>query len=1414
MKKYAHFICILLLINLAVKVNAQGGWLNPNPGAYGTISKRASFDSTLLVPTGCGQPTSLKAYDLRKGAFFVDTCNYLVWWYNPSSLSWDTLNKVGGGGGGGDNNYTTGITFSNNVLTLTRSGLSNLSASWDSTKYHSMGFYDGRYYPLGSNPAGYLVAADISGKLNISDTAAMLANYFNQVGWGLNKSGHVVSADSSKVATKWKIDSLGALIAGGGDGNNYTTSASFTDATLTLGRSGLSNLTATFDTTRWHTKFYYDGLYQPIGSYLTGNQTITLSGDVSGSGATSITTTIGSNKVTDGMLRQSAGLSVIGRASNSTGNVADITAGSDNYVLRRNGTTLAFGTIDSTSVPDLHSENYYNTRYLIANSRTINTNFPVKGGGDLSSNRTISLFPKVTQQQSVVTANSNPYSPELQWDTLTTNQLPHYYDGTSFCYNGDTLFKVNGWYTGASAYTTDSIYYSVPPYNTWSLWPVRFPYKGHSISYHYNQARGYWMFCGSDGYGTNTDRKTVITTVDFRTFTTATADYGGAERLLGSSWADDNGVNFWGFGQSTNDSANHLDDIYSDGGTDGATWTQIASGINVGGFTLGGNDANQFKYRNGYVYGIGVGGKYDDNSAKRTYSKRNFYAKADDLTKWWELDTIPITNAKQFPLVALFNGWIFYINGHNGISNTAEVAYLDLQDKWHKFNIGGIGSVPSLSISHAQGGGEYKDRLFIMQGNDNNTAYVLKRGKVEYPETYKQFHGDIYIGGSTDGNNLRLNTSVGSEASNTFAEFNAKSSSRSETVKITSDNFCPLNISSQTISNLATLYGANNQWYFGAGHSASGSGTANSYLVYQAGTNYFPFAIKPNGKFVLNNNSGTVPTPHNTSVGRFVGLRDTTSAGTNLGRIVADANGDLWRDTATLSVGSGGISVVSDVDYSDNSVRGAISNDTLFINTFNGNNTGLVPMPDNITGKYLKDDGTWDAPSGSGDMILSATQSVTGLKTFDKDKLAMKGTSTGVTTISTANTGSSNYTATLQAANGTIAYLSDITGTNSGTNTGDVTLSSEHDLVLTGQALRTNKTPLSLTDGGTISWDRNNGFNAYVTLGGNRTLAFSNEQAGDYGTLVVVQDGTGGRTLAVPDGTVTLNNAAGDTTVLSYYYDGNVHYWKDGSVNGGGGGATNLDGLTDVTITSATTGDYLRYNGSAWVNAATTNITTLGTIGTGTWQGSVISSTYGGTGVNNAGRTLTINSNSGTIAFSAASKTLTVAKSLTLDGTDGTTMTFPSTSATIARTDAAQTFTGTQTFSSAPAISSISNTGTLTLPTVTSTIMGYKEASISSNATWSPDGDARENYYDITAQAAAVTTINAPSGTPANHNTLLIRVKDNGTARSISGWNAIYRAGTNLSLPTTTTISKTMYIKFIYNSTDSKWDLISVLDGL
>jgi hypothetical protein len=71
--------------------------------------------------------------------------------------------------------------------------------------------------------------------------------------------------------------------------------------------------------------------------------------------------TIDANAVTNGDLRQSAGLSVIGRSANTTGDVADITAATDGHVLRLSGTTLGFGLVPA---PSVSAEGYVAGRWI------------------------------------------------------------------------------------------------------------------------------------------------------------------------------------------------------------------------------------------------------------------------------------------------------------------------------------------------------------------------------------------------------------------------------------------------------------------------------------------------------------------------------------------------------------------------------------------------------------------------------------------------------------------------------------------------------------------------------------------------------------------------------------------------------------------------------------------------------------------------------------------------------------------------------------------------------------------------------------------------------------------------------------------------------------------------------------------
>jgi hypothetical protein len=70
--------------------------------------------------------------------------------------------------------------------------------------------------------------------------------------------------------------------------------------------------------------------------------------------------------------------------------------------------------------------------------------------------------------------------------------------------------------------------------------------------------------------------------------------------------------------------------------------------------------------------------------------------------------------------------------------------------------------------------------------------------------------------------------------------------------------------------------------------------------------------------------------------------------------------------------------------------------------------------------------------------------------------------------------------------------------------------------VVMADKLQASAAPQTLTDGATVSWDMSLGYNAKVTLGGNRTLTVSNPVLGIDYSLAVIQDGTGSRTVTWP----------------------------------------------------------------------------------------------------------------------------------------------------------------------------------------------------------------------------------------------------------------------------------------------------------
>ena len=198
---------------------------------------------------------------------------------------------------------------------------------------------------------------------------------------------------------------------------------------------------------------------------------------------------------------------------------------------------------------------------------------------------------------------------------------------------------------------------------------------------------------------------------------------------------------------------------------------------------------------------------------------------------------------------------------------------------------------------------------------------------------------------------------------------------------------------------------------------------------------------------------------------------------------------------------------------------------------------------------------------------------------------------------------------------------------------------------------------------------------------------------------------------------------------------------------------------TTGALTIAVAGDFPTLNQNTTGSAAT--LTTARAIYGNNFDGSaaltgIIASTYGGTG-------------NGFTKFSGPT-------------TSEKTFTLPDASATIATIDATQTLTNKRTN---PRIVS-----TTSYTTDTGTSLDVSTA----------------DQFVITAQAGALL-FNAPGGTPVEGQKLIIRIKDNGTARALT-YNAVFRA-MGVALPTTTVISKTLYMGFIYNSTDTKWDLVA-----
>ena len=433
------------------------------------------------------------------------------------------------------------------------------------------------------------------------------------------------------------------------------------------------------------------------------------------------------------------------------------------------------------------------------------------------------------------------------------------------------------------------------------------------------------------------------------------------------------------------------------------------------------------------------------------------------------------------------------------------------------------------------------------------------------------------------------------------------------------------------------------------------AGTSGGIPYFSSGTTWATSAALVANALVIGGGAGVAPSTVTTganvvtalgvavgSAGAFVvngGALGTPSSGTltncTFPTLDQNTSGTAAGLSATLVVGSGGTGTIT------GSITGTGA--LTFTSAAGNNNVNLVPTGSgsvDVASKKITNlaDPTAAQDAATKNYVDGLSQ---GLKIHPPCDVATTGTLTSLT---------SGGTVTYD--NGTLGVGATLTLQNSLATLDTITLTNGMRVLVKNQANQAHNGIYTWATGGTVLTRAIDADQIAELTGGDFSFVVNGSQFGDCGfvqTEVVATMGT--------------------TSIIYTQFSGAGAYTAGAGLTQTGTTFDVIGTTNRITVAADSVDISTSYVGQ-------TSITTLGTIGTGTWNGGIIGGTYGGTGVNNGAATITL---AGSLTFAGSftqSFTATANTAVTLP-TTGTLATLAGAEALSNKTITLSSFSGT-----------------------------------------------------------------------------------------------------------------------------------------